>query len=229
MLKRYYTLKEASDYLSSEHKIRISERDILDLAACRKLRVCTWFNGTLAPFLTCIDSLPDDAIPSGPPLTFRGYIQISRFDLAPNKSKFESSVAGIVEVIDTASDMSKAEEENPAWPWFYTACSQESDSGALKQQKIQCDLEDLLVPAIDLLELSPLNSVRLPVTSPSIRDTSFISIIAAMLAAWPKGKLPTGKDLEKAGQSVGVSVSDDTIRKALSSARAIAPGLPKSK
>jgi hypothetical protein len=57
-------------------------------------------------------------------------------------------------------------------------------------------------------------------------DNKLIETIAALLAAWPQGKPPTGKDLEKAAASVGVSVSDDTIRSALRAARDIAPGLP---
>jgi hypothetical protein len=63
-----------------------------------------------------------------------------------------------------------------------------------------------------------------PVTP--VRDDSLLAVIAALLAQWPNGKPPTGKDLEKAAQSVGIKVSDDTIRKALKAAREIAPSLP---
>lgn len=59
----------------------------------------------------------------------------------------------------------------------------------------------------------------------TISDNSLLATIAALLASFPKGKYPTGKDLEKAASSVGVSVSDDTIRKALNRAKEIAPGL----
>ncbi len=56
-------------------------------------------------------------------------------------------------------------------------------------------------------------------------DNTLVSTIAALLAAWPGGKPPSGKDLEKAASSVGVSVSDDSIRKALRLAKEIAPSL----
>lgn len=59
----------------------------------------------------------------------------------------------------------------------------------------------------------------------AISDNTLISTIAALLAAFPKGKPPSGKDLERAAQCVGVSVSDDSIRKALALAREIAPSL----
>ena len=57
-------------------------------------------------------------------------------------------------------------------------------------------------------------------------DNKLLETIAALLAAWPKGKPPTGKDLEKAASAVGISISDDTILKALKAAREIAPKLP---
>lgn len=60
----------------------------------------------------------------------------------------------------------------------------------------------------------------------NIRDESLLSVIAALLAQWPSGKLPSGKDLEKAAQSIGLKISDDTIRKALKAAQDIAPSLP---
>jgi hypothetical protein len=60
----------------------------------------------------------------------------------------------------------------------------------------------------------------------NVRDDSLIVVIAALLAQWPNGKLPTGKDLEKAAQTIGLKISDDTIRKALKAARDIAPSLP---
>lgn len=61
---------------------------------------------------------------------------------------------------------------------------------------------------------------------PTVRDESLIAVIAALLALWPRGKSPTGKDLEKAAQAIDVKISDDTIRKALKAARNLAPTLP---
>ena len=63
-------------------------------------------------------------------------------------------------------------------------------------------------------------------SAPAISDNSLIATIAALLASFPKGKQPTGKELEKAASSIGVAISDDTIRKALKAARELAPSLP---
>ena len=56
-------------------------------------------------------------------------------------------------------------------------------------------------------------------------DNKLIFTVAALLALWPGGKIPSAKDLEKAAQSVGLNVSDDTIRKALKAAQDAAPSL----
>jgi len=65
--------------------------------------------------------------------------------------------------------------------------------------------------------------VRSPLKPPS--DKKLVETIAALLAVWPKAKLPTGKDLEASASSIGVSITDDTIRKALNAAMEIAPSL----
>ena len=67
--------------------------------------------------------------------------------------------------------------------------------------------------------------------APKRRDSSVLAVISALIAQWPGGneKLPSAKELECAAQSVGVSVSDDTIRKVLAEARSFAPGLPTPK
>jgi hypothetical protein len=59
----------------------------------------------------------------------------------------------------------------------------------------------------------------------TVSDNTLVATIAALLASFPKGKQPSGKDLERAASSVGVSVSDDSIRKALNLARDLAPSL----
>ena len=63
---------------------------------------------------------------------------------------------------------------------------------------------------------------------PTISDNTLLATIAALLASFPKGKQPSGKDLERAAESIGVSISDDSIRKALKAAREVAPSLPSA-
>lgn len=63
----------------------------------------------------------------------------------------------------------------------------------------------------------------LPPLRPFPRESSLVSTIVALCAAWPRGKVPSGKDLEQAADSVDVTISDDTIRKALKAAKEVAP------
>jgi len=51
------------------------------------------------------------------------------------------------------------------------------------------------------------------------RQNTMLATVAALLAAWPKGKIPSGKDLENAAGLVKVNVSDDSIRKVILQAK----------
>lgn len=67
----------------------------------------------------------------------------------------------------------------------------------------------------------------LPEKPMSVSDNTLLSTIGALLASWPGGKTPSGKDLERAAASVGIEISDDSIRKALNAARELSPSLKK--
>jgi hypothetical protein len=62
-------------------------------------------------------------------------------------------------------------------------------------------------------------------TPPGLRDNTLLCTIAALAACWPKGKVPSGKELERAAQAVGVNVADGSILKALAAAKELAPTL----
>lgn len=60
-----------------------------------------------------------------------------------------------------------------------------------------------------------------------VSDNSLLITLAAFMALWPSGKLPSGKELEKGAASIGLSISDDAIRNALNAAKDLAPDLKK--
>lgn len=78
---------------------------------------------------------------------------------------------------------------------------------------------------VGLVEMAVKNDGQVRSEGQRLRDDKKIQVIAALLAAWPGAKIPSGKDLEKSAASVGVSISDDTIRKAFKAANEIAPSL----
>lgn len=48
------------------------------------------------------------------------------------------------------------------------------------------------------------------------RPNTLLATVAALLACFPPGKVPSGKELERNSELVGVKVSDDVIRKVIS-------------
>jgi len=88
--------------------------------------------------------------------------------------------------------------------------------------------EDVHLAACVVPMPGSVKDAQIPASRPP-RDSSLIATIAALLAAWPGGVIPSGKDLEGAAQSLGLAISDDTIRKALKAAREAAPTLPPPK
>lgn len=87
---------------------------------------------------------------------------------------------------------------------------------------------DIPMHVRDILKAFEANNSPADKYSVSIqRDRTFLSTIAALLAAWPGGKSPSGKELEKSAELIGVTISDDSIRKALESAKELAPSLKK--
>ena len=59
-----------------------------------------------------------------------------------------------------------------------------------------------------------------------VREQSCLAVVVGLLGRWPRGAIPSSKDLESTALALGVQISDDTIRKVLRSAREIAPKLP---
>lgn len=51
--------------------------------------------------------------------------------------------------------------------------------------------------------------------SSGIRENTLLATIAALKALWPKGDVPSAKELEKAASSIGIRISDDSIRNAM--------------
>lgn len=222
MLKRYYQLTEAADFLSAEHGQLVTKRDLLEMAGRGEVRLCLWFSGAVCEFE---ETNPfDDPIPWGKTHSFRGYVQIPRDWISPNGGTVRFGSTEFVELV--YSPMGDPMPPAVKYPNFYGAYDIDPATGFPVYMPFIGSCDDALIPAIDLLALSSAGKANEKPLSLNVRDDSLIVVIAALLAQWPNGKLPTGKDLEKAAQAIGLKISDDTIRKALKAARDIAPSLP---
>lgn len=86
-----------------------------------------------------------------------------------------------------------------------------------------CDfrsVDGIFIHRTDLLPLMPRPAeAEKPLTT--VSDNTLVATIAALFASFPPGKQPSGKDLERTAASIGISVSDDSIRKALKLAKDI--------
>lgn len=97
--------------------------------------------------------------------------------------------------------------------------------------RIPPNLEDAVFEGMPKLIQAELHNDAVLTPRAVPRDSSVLLTLAALLAAWPGGAsaIPSGKDLERAAQALGLAVSDDTIRKALKAAQESAPSLPPPK
>lgn len=221
MLKRYYQLNEAVDFLSAEHGQQVSKMDVLEIAGRGEIRLCIWFSGAVCEFE---ETDPfDDPISLGKSHSFRGYVQIPRERISPKGGSVKFGATEFVELV--YSPMGDPIPPATKYPCFYGAYDIDPATGFCTYEPFIGNFDEALIPAEDLLALSSVGKSNEKTLGVNVRDDSLIAVIAALLAEWPNGKPPTGKDLEKAAQSIGVKISDDTIRKALKAAREIAPGL----
>src|SRR5690348_7265356 len=95
MAKHYYSVQEASDFLTAALGAKFSVRDVLELGARGKLRVCFRFEGTVN------DVIVNDA--SGIFLSssylLRGYLQIPTSYISPSKRDVSVKYASVVEAV----------------------------------------------------------------------------------------------------------------------------------
>ena len=124
--------------------------------------------------------------------------------------------------------------EVPDWLHDLSAVPFRSGTNELAQAKariadLEAEIERLKSMSQDVSAWKEDASEAPSPKKPTLRDNSLIATIAALLAAWPGRAIPSGKDLEKTAHSLGLILSDDTIRKALTAAQAAAPSLPLPK
>lgn len=108
----------------------------------------------------------------------------------------------------------------------------------LDDKVLQATREDIFFERVDIEAIKAAHATPAPGTIKDLprppmppRDNSIKTTMAALMASWPggPGAIPSGKDLERAAQSIGLSVSDDTIRKVLKAVQEAAPTLPMPK
>jgi|CXWL01.1.fsa_nt_gi hypothetical protein len=148
MLKRYYSINDAADFLNFELKQNLNASDILEIAARGQIRLCIWFDGLVVAFLY---DLPESRA-WGPPHDFRGYIKIPSEKIRPSGGivYFES-----IEIAEVVKLQSSEEFKLPyicsANFWGTYTCDVET--GDIKCHEFKTNINDAVIPTEDILAL----------------------------------------------------------------------------
>lgn len=190
MLKRYYTLAEASEFLARErNEPFIAGRDIVECAARGELRLCFWFDGELGRF--AMDERLAYRLTEGVG-AFIGYLEILGID-DPSANHFQFAATNLIEPVEEVPDFMVSLKESLNRPSVvsndilggYNAIT--SPSGSM-HVPFDVSIEQVLVPAADLLALRGTGKVVEKVNPRKV--TTLHNIIGALLTEY---KL-TGKD-----------------------------------
>lgn len=205
MLKRYYTIEEAAEFLTSEHGQNVTRMDVLTLARQGDIRLCTWFDEDLELSLDYEDpDRPYSDIYNT--YSFKGYIQISKDAITPNGGEIKYSPVDSIEVI-TYTGPPIAEVKFPYTFGIYTS---------------NCD--NAVIPAKDLLKLMAKKGDIEKQFSTTERNT-LLTIIGLMAKDGYRNDLnqphALAKEIKKAADLLGIRISDDTIAYKLKEAKNI--------
>lgn len=165
MLKRYYTVLEAAEFLSEQTRTSIGSRDVIELAAREDLRFCFWVDKPIQAFDFFETPLPFC-------YEFRGYVQILPIYISPGSKEFEiTKIRKVVEVIEEKASVPPNGKPIPSLTFgdngstygssrsvYFATMNGLLNEVSTEQEFIQhgtfrLSIEDIFVPAVDLLRL----------------------------------------------------------------------------
>ncbi len=144
----YYTLAEAAEFIASKTGKKKNIKNVLLDAKRGKIRLCTWFDGTLYKFN--YDIKGTGKLQSIDGYKFSGYIQIPGVRITPEGGEIQLGGVTLIEVVDVwASNRDpRTLDDNELSDRYF---DQQYD-GYLPQN-LYCNLDDALVPEQDLDDL----------------------------------------------------------------------------
>ncbi|AEJ03092.1 hypothetical protein Nit79A3_3368 [Nitrosomonas sp. Is79A3] len=152
MLKRYYSIQEAVEFLTFEIKQNLSAKDIVESAIRGEIRFCIWFDGGLAKF-KYTEEFPFSSLDDGPYL-FRGYIKIPRSEIEPERELVCFDPNEIHEILFTYDDYQFPEIESP---YFYSPYDYNHEKKEYERAFYQVNYNDAVIPSEDILALISTN------------------------------------------------------------------------
>lgn len=210
MLKRYYSIEEAAEFLTSESGQNVSRMDVLTLARHGDIRLCAWVDKRL-------DLLKINDNPNRPSADFedfyrfKGYIQIPENVITPSGGEVTYSPKDSIEVI-TYDGPPIAEVSDP----YGFSC-------------ITSNCDSAVIPAEDLLSfiLKNKESERLRTEKKlSTKERNTLLTIIGLMAKDGYRDDQTkpyalAKKIQIVADKLGIEINDDTIARKLIAAKEI--------
>lgn len=210
MLKRYYSIEEAAEFLTSESGQNITRMDVLTLARHGDIRLYAWVDERLN--LLVIDDDPNHPMADfHDSYHFKGYIQIPKHVITPSGGEVTFSPEDSIEAICGSPPAAEA-----GYPYCFSHIKSNCDSA--------------VIPAEDLLNLIILNNkeserLRAEKKLTTNERNSLLTIIGLMAKDGYGDDLnktyPLAKEILKTAELLGIKISDDTIASKLKEAKAI--------
>ncbi|SNX60623.1 hypothetical protein SAMN06296273_2089 [Nitrosomonas ureae] len=222
MLKRYYSIEEAAEFLTSEHGQEITRMDVMELAARGDIRLCAWFNESLILYKEPFPKLERGdyhICTSG--FAFKGYIQIPLELINLNSKKIDFYPMVIIEAITLLNNLLPMKATPPG---FFARSNYVEGPDEYMPSMLTAECDNALIPAQDLLELRVKKSDLEKPLSTTERN-SLLTIIGIMAKDGYRNDLiqphALAKEIKKAADLLGIRISDDTIAGKLKEAKNI--------
>ncbi|SEQ22659.1 hypothetical protein [Nitrosomonas ureae] len=227
MLKRYYSIDEAAEFLTSEHGQKITRMDVMELAARGDIRLCAWFNESLILYKEPFPKLERSdyhICTSG--FAFKGYIQIPLELINLNSKKIDFYPMVIIEAITLLNNLLPMKATPPG---FFARSNYVEGLDEYMPSMLTTDCDNALIPTLDLLNLKSKNRKieRSCVEKPlfTTERNSLLTIIGIMAKDGYGNDLSKpyslAKEILKTADLLGIKITDDTIASKLKEAKAI--------
>jgi len=141
----YYTIAEAAEFIASKTGKKKNNQDVLLDAKNGKIRLCTWFDGTLYKFNRDIKGT--GKLQSIDDYKFSGYIQIPKTRITPEGGMIQFGSITIIEVVDiwAKNRDPRTLDDNELSDRYF-----DSQSNSYLPYNLFADLEKALIPEKDL-------------------------------------------------------------------------------
>lgn len=220
MLKRYYNISEAADFLSSENNVKIGERDLLDLAARGEIRLCNHIaqSSGICFYDTNSDSSLKELMIDP---YFEGYIEIPKKAIRSFSSDKEILLreAKIIEIINSFWHRNKLPEPDLDFYFVRKVEIYNEQTMQYSYTSYKINFPHALIPTQDILSLNPSNQKNPRFLPEKLLNTternSFLTIIGLMAKNGYADDLSKpyslAKEIVSAAELLGIKISVDNI------------------